>query len=173
MNKTDLISKINVINSMIDELKKEVDEGLSNEEKSLPSKYFYDKTGDALFIKIMGLPEYYVTRSELEIFKTHSDKIIEALQLKPDTYFDLIELGAGDGLKTKELLRELNRGNYRLDYMPIDISQNALDNLEADLNNELPSLSINKKQGDYFEILESLKENKHPKVILFLGIKYW
>jgi dimethylhistidine N-methyltransferase len=169
MNKTDLISKINVINSMIDELKKEVDEGLSNEEKSLPSKYFYDKTGDALFIKIMGLPEYYVTRSELEIFKTHSDKIIEALQLKPDTYFDLIELGAGDGLKTKELLRELNRGNYRLDYMPIDISQNALDNLEADLNNELPSLSINKKQGDYFEILESLKENKHPKVILFLG----
>jgi dimethylhistidine N-methyltransferase len=169
MNKTDLISKINVINSMIDELKKEVDEGLSNEEKSLPSKYFYDKTGDALFIKIMGLPEYYVTRSELEIFKTHSDKIIEALQLKPDTYFDLIELGAGDGLKTKELLRELNRGNYRLDYMPIDISHNALDNLEADLNNELPSLTINKKQGDYFEILESLKENKHPKVILFLG----
>lgn len=169
MNKTDLISKINVINSMIDELKKEVDEGLSNEEKSLPSKYFYDKTGDALFIKIMGLPEYYVTRSELEIFKTHSDKIIEALQLKPDTYFDLIELGAGDGLKTKELLRELNQGNYRLDYMPVDISQNALDNLEADLNNELPSLSINKKQGDYFEVLEALKEKQHPKVILFLG----
>jgi hypothetical protein len=30
-------------------------------------------------------------------FKTQSETIIEALQLKPDTYFDLIELGAGDG----------------------------------------------------------------------------
>jgi dimethylhistidine N-methyltransferase len=155
--------------SMIDQLKKEVDEGLSTTEKTLPSKYFYDKIGDALFVKIMHLPEYYVTRSEHEIFKTQSDTIIEALQLHRDTYFDLIELGAGDGLKTKELLRELNQGNYRLDYMPVDISQNALDNLEADLNNELPSLSINKKQGDYFEVLEALKEKQHPKVILFLG----
>jgi uncharacterized SAM-dependent methyltransferase len=48
----------------------------------------------------MHLPEYYVTRSEHEIFKTQSETIIEALQLKPDTYFDLIELGA-DGLKPK------------------------------------------------------------------------
>jgi hypothetical protein len=47
--------------------------------------------------------------------------------------------------------------------MPVDISQNALDNLEVDLNNELPRLSINKKQGDYFEVLESLKENQHLK----------
>jgi uncharacterized SAM-dependent methyltransferase len=47
----------------------------------------------------MHLPEYYVTRSEH--FKTQSETIIEALQLKPDTYFDLIELGAGDGLKPK------------------------------------------------------------------------
>jgi L-histidine N-alpha-methyltransferase len=169
MKKTNTTNKIDETTVLIDQLKKEVDEGLSNVEKSLPSKYFYDKTGDALFIKIMHLPEYYVTRSEHEIFKTQSETIIEALQLKPDTYFDLIELGAGDGLKTKELLRELDRGNYRLDYMPIDISQNALDNLEVDLNNELPRLSINKKQGDYFEVLESLKENQHPKVILFLG----
>jgi hypothetical protein len=40
--------------------------------------------------------------------------------------------------------------------MPVDISQNALDNLEVDLNNELPRLSI--KTNDYFEVLESLKK---------------
>ncbi|MBC5842419.1 L-histidine N(alpha)-methyltransferase [Flavobacterium sp. F-380] len=154
---------------MIDQFKKEVDEGLSNTEKSLPSKFFYDKTGDALFVKIMHLPEYYVTRSEHEIFKQQSNGIITALQLKPDTYFELIELGAGDGLKTKELLKELNREKYKFDYMPVDISQNALNSLEADLNIQLPSVSIKKKQGDYFEVLESLKENEHPKVILFLG----
>jgi hypothetical protein len=37
----------------------------------------------------------------------------------------------------------------------------------VDLNNELPRLSINKKQGDYFEVLESLKKKSAPKVILF------
>jgi hypothetical protein len=31
--------------------------------------------------------------------------------------------------------------------MPVDISQNALDNLEVDLNNELPRLSINKNKA--------------------------
>lgn len=155
--------------SMISQFKKEVDQGLSDEIKSLPSKFFYDKKGDALFVQIMHLPEYYVTRSEHEIFKIQSHSIIEALQLHPDTYFELIELGAGDGLKTKELLRELDQGNYNFDYMPVDISQNALDKLEKDLNKQLEHVSIKKKQGDYFEVLESLKENQHPKVILFLG----
>ncbi|MGO4821071.1 MULTISPECIES: L-histidine N(alpha)-methyltransferase [unclassified Flavobacterium] len=155
--------------SMIEQFKKEVDEGLSGDIKSLPSKFFYDKKGDALFVEIMHLPEYYVTRSEHEIFKEKSETIIEALQLHPDTYFELIELGAGDGLKTKELLRALDKGNYNFDYMPVDISQNALDKLEADLNQQLERVSIKKKQGDYFEVLESLKENQHPKVILFLG----
>jgi dimethylhistidine N-methyltransferase len=169
MKQTSSLKKIDEAHIMIEQLKKEVCDGLSNLEKSLPSKYFYDKTGDALFVKIMHLPEYYVTRAELEIFKQKSQSIIEALQLKQDTYFELIELGAGDGLKTKELLNELNRENYKFDYIPVDISQNALDNLEKDLNFELPSLSIKKKQGDYFQVLESLKENQHPKVMLFLG----
>jgi uncharacterized SAM-dependent methyltransferase len=56
----------------------------------------------------MHLPEYYVTRSEHEIFKTQSETIIEALQLKPDTYFDLIEL-AGDGLKQRTFERTRSR----------------------------------------------------------------
>lgn len=169
MKETRILNNIDHTNSMINKFKKAVDEGLSNVEKSLPSKYFYDKTGDALFVKIMHLPEYYVTRSEHEIFKQQSEEIIAALQLNPNSYFELIELGAGDGLKTKELLKVLNRKNYKFDYMPVDISKNALDSLESDLNNQLPKLSIKKKQGDYFEVLESLKENQHPKVILFLG----
>jgi uncharacterized SAM-dependent methyltransferase len=43
--------------------------------------------------------------------------------------YSLIQIrtsGAGDGLKTKELLKALNRENT-FDYMPVDISQNALD----------------------------------------------
>lgn len=154
---------------MIEEFIKEVDKGLNASQKSLPSKYFYDKKGDELFVKIMQLPEYYLTRVEHEIFKTQSQYIIDALQLSNKVYFELIELGAGNGLKTKELLRLLNKENYKFTYIPIDISQNALDNLEESLLREFPNQSIKKQQGDYFQVLESLKNSNHHKVVLFLG----
>ena len=86
---------------MIEQFKKDVDSGLSANPKSLPSKYFYDKKGDDLFVQIMHSPEYYITRAELEIFTNQTQKIVDALQLNPNTYFELIELGAGDGLKQK------------------------------------------------------------------------
>lgn len=169
MKETVVLNKEESQKSTLEQFKKEVNDGLNEPLKSLPSKFFYDKKGDALFVEIMHLPEYYVTRSEHEIFKDKSASIIEALQLNKDTYFELIELGAGDGMKTKELLQELSLQNYKFDYMPVDISQNALEKLEMDLNKEMPHIAVKTKQGDYFEVLESLKENQHPKVILFLG----
>ncbi|NRD23650.1 L-histidine N(alpha)-methyltransferase [Winogradskyella litoriviva] len=154
---------------MIEEFKEAVNKGLSAKNKNLPSKYFYDKKGDALFVEIMNLPEYYLTRAEYEIFKNQTLKIITSLNLKKDTYFELIELGAGDGTKTKELLKLLDKEAYDFDYFPIDFSQNALDNLDKTLQTEIPSLSVKTKQGDYFKVLESFKDSKHQKVILFLG----
>jgi uncharacterized SAM-dependent methyltransferase len=53
--------------------------------------------------------------------------------------------------------------------LPIDISQNALDKLEQDIKIELPNISLKTKQGDYFQVLESLKNSRQPKIILFLG----
>jgi len=149
--------------------KNEVHEGLISNPKTLPSKYFYDKKGDALFVEIMNLPEYYLTRSELDIFQNNTQDLIEALGILPNSYFELIELGAGDGTKTKELLRELDGQNYNFDYFPIDISSNALSLLKEDLSTEIPNLNVQTQQGDYFEVLASLKKSKQPKVILFLG----
>ena len=154
---------------MSKQFKKDVEKGLSQLPKTLPSKYFYDAIGDALFAQIMHLPEYYLTRAELEIFTTKSDQIIDSFQIEKDTYFELIELGAGDGLKTKELLKSLQKRGFNFDYFPVDISQNVLDILEANLKKEIPNLGIQKQQGDYFEILAALKNSPHPKVILFLG----
>lgn len=149
--------------------KKDINQGLTSDPKTLPSKYFYDKKGDTLFVEIMNLPEYYLTRSELDIFKNKTDQLIDAFDLKTDSYFELIELGAGDGLKTKELLKVLHTQNYNFDYLPIDISSNALSQLEESLHSEIPNLSVKTQQGDYFEVLDSLKKSKQPKVILFLG----
>lgn len=154
---------------MIETLKKEVKQGLDNNPKSLPSKYFYDKIGDALFVEIMNLPEYYLTRSELDIFQNKTQELIDAIGMKPDSYFELIELGAGDGLKTKELLKSLHIQNYKFDFFPIDISINALKLLEKDLAKDLPNVSVKIKHGDYFGVLDSLKMKNKPMVILFLG----
>ncbi|MCA0933346.1 L-histidine N(alpha)-methyltransferase [Lutimonas saemankumensis] len=154
---------------MIEQFKKDVVEGLGQKPKSIPSKYFYDALGDALFIKIMNMPEYYPTRAELEIFKEKSVEIIKALSMKKDVFFELIELGAGDGTKTKYLLQSLLQEGYDFSYLPIDISATALNDLEAKLGCEFPQLDVRKKHGDYFNVLETLKTNNHPKVILFLG----
>ena len=144
---------------MNENFKNEVHKGLSSKPKSLPSKYFYDKKGDALFVEIMNLPEYYLTRSELEIFQNKTQELIDSIGVKTDSYFKLIELGAGDGTKTKELLRELDKQNYNFDYFPIDISSNSLKLLEQDLNTQIPNLRVQTRQGDYFEVLASLKNS--------------
>lgn len=154
---------------MIEQFSKDVELGLSNFAKTLPSRYFYDEIGDKLFVDIMNMPEYYLTDSEFEIFKNQSQNIIDGLEVKPDEYFELIELGAGDGTKTKELLKELVAQGYNFDYSPIDISSHALVGLSAILQTEIPSLHVTPKQGDYFEVLHDIKASKHKKCLLFLG----
>lgn len=111
----------------------------------------------------------YLTRAEHEIFRDQTDNIIQELGISPDKHFELIELGAGDGTKTKELLAKLTANGFSFEYLPIDISQNALDGLKGSLSLELPEVCCRPKQGDYFEVLESLKSGKHQKIVLFLG----
>lgn len=97
-----LLSQPNKIEAAEREFSKDVKAGLSAYPKKLSSKYLYDKTGDALFQQIMQLPEYYLTKSELDIFQ---NKIADLASLIGKGRFDLIELDAGDGSKTIHLLR--------------------------------------------------------------------
>lgn len=161
-----MIEKILSINNAF---KNDVNKGLSSSQKYLPSKYFYDKIGDSLFIKIMKMPEYYLTNSELDIFKNKTKDLINALQINTNTEFDLIELGAGDGIKTKELLKVLASSGFKFTFIPVDISQNALNNIQYSIETDLPSVDISPKQGDYFEVLDDITISNKPKVILFLG----
>ena len=148
---------------------KDVDLGLSAQNKTIPSKYFYDKIGDALFVEIMKMPEYYLTNAELEIFKDQTANLIDALKLDNAAFFKLVELGAGDGTKTKQLLKGLDHRNYNFEYVPIDISENALTQLKSSVNYELPTVKISPKEGDYFNILAELKTSEYPIIVLFLG----
>lgn len=154
---------------MATQFEKDVLEGLSQEPKTLPSRYFYDKKGDALFQQIMDLPEYYLTRAEMEIFTAQTQEIINSFGIDKRKKFELIELGAGDGSKTIKLLQALLEAGYDFQYIPIDISQNALDGLERKLATIFPSLQVKPMQGSYFDILAELKKRTNFKVVLFLG----
>lgn len=144
-------------------------EGLSNYPRSIPSKYFYDEKGNRLFQKIMELPEYYLTRSEFEILSLQKKQIIESWKL-PNDAFNLAELGAGDGYKTKLLLEELQNQRCEFTYYPIDISQHILDELKASCRKSFPDVQVSPKATDYFEALEYLStHDTHLTVTLFLG----
>src|SRR5215468_6067505 len=89
--------------------------GLSSDPRSLPCKYFYDERGAALFQKICELPEYYITRTELDILDRRRVEI--GSQLGPDV--ELIGLGTGAGTKTRILIEALEEPAV---YIPVDIS---------------------------------------------------
>lgn len=152
---------------MTDTFAQDVLAGLTAENKYLSSKYFYDDNGSRIFQEIMNMPEYYLTNAEFEILSMQSQQIIEALQFS--TPFNIVELGAGDGFKTFKLLEYLVNTNVEFNYVPIDISQEAIDVLTERLKLRLPNLNIKPKVGDYFEILKVNKESDYPSLLLFLG----
>ncbi len=142
--------------------------GLTSYPKKLSSKYFYDKKGDELFQQIMALPEYYLTGTEFGILEENVAEITRIFQAQSG--FDLIELGAGDGKKTKILLRHLMKEKINFKYLPVDISQNVLEQLTDSLLTEIPDIPVEPQQGMYAEVLGKLADFKsRKKVILFLG----
>lgn len=143
--------------------------GLQNSPKHLFSKYFYDETGDRLFQQIMHMPEYYLTDCELDIFKNQTSQIADTF-LATNQTFDLIELGAGDALKSSYLLKHLVEKGIEFTYMPVDISGNILSVLKNKFSEELPDLKIEIMQGDYFKMLNSaVNGSLKRKIVLFLG----
>ncbi|MEM9368214.1 MAG: L-histidine N(alpha)-methyltransferase [Planctomycetota bacterium] len=109
--------------------------GLNQEQKRLPCKYFYDARVSRLFDEICGLPEYYLTRTEQRIMDRHAEEM--AAQL--DAGVMLIEFGSGSSSKTRVLLDHLHDA---VAYVPLDISESHLLKTSADLRLEYPYLEI-------------------------------
>jgi dimethylhistidine N-methyltransferase len=147
----------------------DVFKGLSSRPKFLSSKYFYNERGDELFQAIMNLEEYYLTRSEYNIFE-HSKEEIASSFAAGRQPFNIIELGAGDGYKTKVLLKYFLEQHLNFKYMPIDISANVLETLKSDLEENFNGLNVQPYQGDYFDALKDLNYQEDTrKIVLFLG----
>ena len=121
--------------------------GLSQRPRTLPCKFFYDEHGALLFLKICELPEYYITRVELQILRLEGAEIAATL----GQHIELIGLGTGAGTKTRILLDELKNP---IVYMPIDISREQLENSSARFRTVFPGLTILPICADYLEPFE-------------------
>lgn len=152
-----------------DPLAEEVRTGLEKTPKRLSSRFFYDAEGSRIFQEIMHCPDYYLTRSEYEILDTSKADLLRLFA--PDARpFELVELGAGDGLKTKILLSYLNQEHVDFAYAPVDISADALNELVVDVQHQWPTLRINAQHTDYFSALEQLSTKTDTRrIVLFLG----
>jgi len=93
--------------------------GLSSQPRRLPSKYFYDGAGSALFEQITRTPEYYPTRTELALLHRCLPEVATAVGAQ----VHVVELGSGSGRKTALLLDALDEP---VAYTPIEISRAAL-----------------------------------------------
>ncbi|MEM6397655.1 MAG: L-histidine N(alpha)-methyltransferase [Bacteroidota bacterium] len=143
-------------------------DGLSGSPRHLSSKWFYDERGDELFQAIMASPEYYLTDAELSIFQTCAGGLHPHVGQSP---IDLIELGAGDGTKTKHLIDGLREAGTDLRYLPIDISAHALEGLGQSAAEWWPDQPFIPLEGEYFHALQSLPENSEDRkrLLLFPG----
>lgn len=162
-------NSIDTTNGKTDFFYEDVIHGLQANPKRLDSKYFYDAAGDKLFREIMNCPEYYLTNAELEIFSEKTAELVAAIN-SHGAGFDLIELGAGDAMKSTYLLNELLKQQIDFRYVPIDISANVIKNLNHNLPQVLPKLKITGLNGEYFEMLaQATSLSNKRKVVLFLG----
>ena len=120
----------------------EVTAALSRPQKRLPCKYFYDEKGAQLFEEICRLPEYYPTRTELQILRANA----AAISTWIGPHARIVEFGSGSGEKTRLLLRELSDV---AEYVPVDISGAQLQSFAHDLEATFPKLSVRPVCADY------------------------
>jgi dimethylhistidine N-methyltransferase len=138
--------------------------GLSSNPPTLPCKYFYDERGAALFQKICELPEYYITRTEIDILDRNGAEI--ASQLGPN--IELVGLGTGAGTKTRILIEALEKPAV---YIPVDISEKQLRESTVLFQKIFPDLEILPVCADYLQrvVLPSSHRKAERKIVYFPG----
>lgn len=120
--------------------------GLSGTPAMLPSKFFYDEAGADLFRQICELPEYYITRTEHQILRTHRAEMAASIGANAE----LVGFGTGAGVKTRILLEQLENP---VAYVPVDISKQSLVDSATALQRRVPTLEILPVCADYLQPL--------------------
>ena len=137
--------------------------GLTDRTKHLPSKYFYDERGSALFEDITELPEYYPTRTETALLADAAQAI--ASHISPNAA--LIEFGSGASVKTRLLLDAAPQVGV---YIPMDISEDALAPAAAAIRQAYPRIEVAPLVGDFTQPIDLPPAARgHPRTGFFPG----
>lgn len=140
----------------------DVHAGLSQRQKAIPARWFYDATGSALFEDITALPEYYPTRSETDLLMRHAADIAAATGRGRA----VVELGSGSSTKTPLLLDAIDPGAY----VPVDISGDFLRDSAEALAARFPGIAIYPVEADFTQKVELPREIcPLPKLGFFPG----
>jgi L-histidine Nalpha-methyltransferase len=150
-------------------LTREVRRGLMQRPRSLASWIFYDAEGSRLFERITTLPEYYPTRTETEIFEQYSDAIMGATQGDGPSPLRLVELGAGTASKTRILLEAASRISDDVCYVPVDVSEDALNVACHNIDRTCPEVRLDPLVRNYATHPLQLKPFSGTTLVLYIG----
>jgi uncharacterized SAM-dependent methyltransferase len=116
---------------------RDIARGLAMSPKTLDCQYLYDAQGSALFEDICEQPEYYLTRTESKILARHAEEIAQHVGQA-----DILELGSGSSRKTHHLLQAFAGRNDDVRYVPVDVSEAALESCTDGIRRSLPEISV-------------------------------
>jgi dimethylhistidine N-methyltransferase len=119
----------------------EVLAGLARPQKEIAPKFFYDARGCELFEAICSLPEYYPTRAELAIMRSHA----RAMAGLAGSGCALIEIGCGNSGKTQFLLEALRPQVF----VAVDIAREQLEASCNALARSFPQMAIAAVRADF------------------------
>ncbi len=146
-------------------LANDVLDGLTRPFKEIPPKHFYDARGSELFEQICELPEYYPTRAERAILLARADGIVRRTRAG-----ELVELGSGSAEKARILLGAMARAGTLRRYVPLDVSESALESAADELVEEFDELEVHGMIGDFERHLGHVPEpGRTPRIVALLG----
>lgn len=133
--------------------------GLSESQKAIPARWFYDLKGSELFEAITQLPEYYPTRAETSLLKAHGRDIAQAIG--PNRA--VVEFGSGSSVKTPLLLQQVNAAAY----LPLDISGEFLRQSSRELATKFPDLPIIPIEANFMQAVDLPASVRHLDMVGF------
>jgi L-histidine N-alpha-methyltransferase len=140
-------------------------DGLTRPFKELPPKHFYDSRGSELFERICELPEYYPTRTELQILSDRAHEIISHTGAG-----ELVELGSGASTKARVLLDAMDAAGTLCRYVPVDVSERVIQDAADALVDAYGGLEVHGVVGDFERHLERVpSSNGVPRLVALLG----
>ena len=139
---------------------------LVQQPRQLPSRYFYDELGSALFEAICRLPWYGITRAESRLISAHGRDVFRRL----GPLSTIVELGSGSGDKLRMLVEAAGQRRQPLSVHLVDVSQSALE-ISARMLASLDDLRVIVHQTTYEAGLsEVARETAGERtLVLFLG----